>query len=173
MFFVHLADNDLPYTEYRRLLFRNFCVIDYHRYVPFVISINQSFPRLWFIIDMTYHRNFSMKYKTSATNGAGTTYLPKLTPAPMSVFVAQSCICCMNLSFTRLIWPLYYLPFELRLSIPLSFFHANNKISITNKTLEDNKAAIKNGQSRDTVNIVHTLNRTKTNNTKGKHNTEN
>ena len=133
MFFVHLADNDLPYTEYRRLLFRNFCVIDYHRYVPFVISINQSFPRLWFIIDMTYHRNFSMKYKTSATNGAGTAYLPKLTPTPRSVFVAQSCICYMDLSFTRFIWPLYYLPFELRLSIPLSFFHANNKISITNE----------------------------------------
>jgi len=87
-----------------------------------------------------------MKYKTSATNGAGTAYLPELTPAPRSVFVAQSCVFCMNLSFTRLIWPLYYLPFELRLlvspSIPLSFFHANNKISITSKNARGQRSGI-------------------------------
>lgn len=104
-----LLDTETAQVSFR-LPLRNCCVIDDHGYVPFVIGKNQSFSRLWLIINMTNHRIFSMKDKTCAASGEETAYLLLLTPAFKSAFFLFFVwICLLTVSFEHcIIWPSIY-----------------------------------------------------------------
>lgn len=141
---MHLINKDLPSIEYRSYLsILKITVSEFLCYrLPWIRfgchDTNHYLSRVCLIINMTYQRMFSTTDKMSVASVSGTAYLRSGVRIYGRYFVAQSCVVCMDLSFIRLIWPLYYLTFDIRIlmspSIPLRFVHVNNKISITSTT---------------------------------------